>query len=270
MEGGEGKGREGREGRGMGGDWIYGYNTMPLFVSLPVDPDVLIIDNCPPPEVPEDDIALRSTAPQDQEFATVIWTEPTARTGNPQRTSNRAPGDDFFIGSTYVLYEFENPANSATTECAFYVIVSRFADTEAPTVTCPSDLRVLGAFNVPTTEVTWDTVPPVDNVGVQDFRFIPASGSLFGIGVTTVNFNAVDAAGNEGKCEFTVTVVENNDINDPVIENCPTDFTFFTTSGQQRPQITWSLPTVFDDNQWTLMASMDPPVFLEVRPTPTR
>lgn len=107
----------------MGGDWNYGFNTMPLFVSRSVGPGVLIIDNCPPPEV-TDDIALRSTAPQDQEFATVIWTEPTARTGNLQRTSNRAPGDDFFIGSTYVLYEFENPANLATTECAFYVIVS--------------------------------------------------------------------------------------------------------------------------------------------------
>ncbi len=50
------------------------------------------------------------------------------------------------------------------------------------------------------------TATATDNVGVASSSCLPTSGSVFPVGVTTVNCTASDAAGNAGRASFTVTV----------------------------------------------------------------
>jgi len=56
---------------------------------------------------------------------------------------------------------------------------------------------------------------------------VPASGSTFPVGVTTVTNIATDIGGNQAACTFTVTV---NDAQDPSI-TCPTDLTVSANVG---------------------------------------
>ncbi|KAJ8021159.1 Hyalin [Holothuria leucospilota] len=199
----------------------------------------------------------------------VTWTEPTVDTSNGQPnaniTRNRIPGSEFVIGSTYVLYNFTSVQDPRIqTECAFYIIVSRFQDTQAPVVTCPRNMVVVGDLNSPTTTVTWDPEPPTDNVGVSSFSFFPPSGSSFGIGITSVLFTATDTSGNKADCSFSVTVVENTDTNGPIFRNCPADFNVLVPNDRSFAIVNWSPPTVFDESSTTVTSSHTPPVQLAV------
>lgn len=96
--------------------------------------------------------------------------------------------------------------------CTFTVTVN---DTLAPTVTCPAniiqdnDSGFCGAI-VNYTPTVLDNCPGATAVGV------PASGTFFPVGTTTVDVTATDASGNTDTCSFTVTV---NDVEDPVVSN---------------------------------------------------
>jgi hypothetical protein len=66
------------------------------------------------------------------------------------------------------------------------------------------------------------------NNGAAIITTVPASGSFFPVGTTTVTSTATDPAGNSASCSFTVTVV---DAQAPVI-NCPANVTVTTLPGQ--------------------------------------
>ena len=51
-----------------------------------------------------------------------------------------------------------------------------------------------------------DTATPSDNVAIASSSCVPASGSTFPVGTTTVTCAAADAAGNVGTAMFDVTV----------------------------------------------------------------
>ncbi|MBI4600868.1 MAG: HYR domain-containing protein, partial [Planctomycetes bacterium] len=108
-------------------------------------------------------------------------------------------------------------------ECSFEV---RVVDTAPPALNCPQDIvrecegpdgaRVEYALPTPT-----DTCDPAPNLVC-----LPASGSLFPMGETTVTCTADDQAGNMVMCTFKVTVV---DTTPPLIE-CPADIRAKCTS----------------------------------------
>src|SRR5439155_11239741 len=77
-------------------------------------------------------------------------------------------------------------------------------DDAAPTITCPPDMTVTdgGAAMAP---ITYPAPTVSDNCTVTSVSCVPASGSNFPVGTTTVNITAKDEAGNTASCSFTVT-----------------------------------------------------------------
>jgi hypothetical protein len=87
------------------------------------------------------------------------------------------------------------------------------ADTTAPTLNLPKDITKEATGP---TEVTY-TATATDNGQDVPITCTPASGSTFQLGTTTVNCSAKDAAGNEAKGSFTVTVTKPADQTKPTI-----------------------------------------------------
>ena len=116
-------------------------------------------------------------------------------------TCDKASGSTFALGTTTVTCEASDAAGNKATG-SFAVSVQ---DKTAPAVTVPEDvtLEATGpggathAFSASATDaVDGDITPTCD----------PASGSLFGLGGTTVTCSATDTAGNLGSAGFVVTV----------------------------------------------------------------
>ena len=59
---------------------------------------------------------------------------------------------------------------------------------------------------LPTAVVTWTEPTATDNSGSQLLQVSHTPGSTFSIGVTSVEYRAVDIAGNEAVANFTVTI----------------------------------------------------------------
>jgi hypothetical protein len=83
-------------------------------------------------------------------------------------------------------------------------------DNTAPVISCPADIVVTLPPNSTSMTVNYPAVTATDscdsNVLVTS---TPASGSVFGVGTTTVNATATDDAGHTASCSFTVTVLYN-------------------------------------------------------------
>jgi hypothetical protein len=84
----------------------------------------------------------------------------------------------------------------------------RLADTTGPVMTCPANIRITNAPGACVSPVSY-LVGAVDACDSSPTILCsPASGSLFAVGVTTVQCFASDACGNTNSCSFTVTVVD--------------------------------------------------------------
>src|SRR5258707_8838031 len=75
--------------------------------------------------------------------------------------------------------------------------------------------------------VNWTSPTASDNCSMGSFTSNHNSGDTFPVGITTVTYNAVDAAGNSATCSFTVKVIENVA---PVITNCPSSANVFVNA----------------------------------------
>lgn len=140
--------------------------------------------------------------------AVVTYMTPVPTDNCPGATATCSPlsGSTFLIGTTTVTCTAVDAVmNSAT--CSFTITV---ADTEPPAITCPADIVVTGTATAGscgfTAVITYTTPTPTDNCPGPTAACIPASGSTFMEGVTTVTCTATDAAGNTTTCTFTVTV----------------------------------------------------------------
>ena len=113
-------------------------------------------------------------------------------------------GFAFPVGTTTV----NNTATDAcgnTTNAAFTVTVN---DVEPPTIACPSNIVV--GVDTPHGDAIVNFPAPVvsDNCGISNVTVIPAAGSHFPIGTTTVSNIVTDIHGNTSVCTFAVTVVD--------------------------------------------------------------
>ena len=114
-------------------------------------------------------------------------------------TSTPASGSFFPVGLTTVT-----ATASGGGLCTFTVRVN---DVQPPTITCPANISVGNSPGQCGATVNF-TPTATDNCPGVTVTSVPASGSLFPIGTTTVTSTATDAAGNTATCSFTVTVTD--------------------------------------------------------------
>ena len=177
-------------------------------------------------------------------YATVTWTEPTAtdNVGIDVFSSNLANGTRFNLGTTLVTYIAVDESNNEAT-ATFNVTV---IDTEAPVfIGIPQNLTAYVKGDVTSVSVDWGTLWATDNVGVISLSSSHLPGDVFPLGITTVTYTALDAAGNTTNISFTVEVI--SDGVKPVITNMPQNMEVSTDVGKNYATVTWTEPTATDN-----------------------
>jgi hypothetical protein len=105
---------------------------------------------------------------------------------------------------TPAIVRFSNVVSHFSTWAV--AIVTAASDTAPPAIDDNADI-VLAATSAAGAIATFADPAAADDSGVVNVGCLPASGSLFPIGPTTVVCTATDPAGNTAQSEFTVTVV---------------------------------------------------------------
>ena len=142
----------------------------------------------------------------------------------------------FDVGTTSVTISAYDES-VITSECTFNVIIQ---DIQRPSVACPgnvekdalvgqasmvvNDIAPTGfTENCPGERITYTTSP--DQSGNIQSGDRDASGLRFPIGITTVTYIIVDAAGNQSNCSFTVTINPPEDLvfQPEITVDCATD-----------------------------------------------
>jgi hypothetical protein len=198
---------------------------------------VTVVDSTPPVliGVPSN-MAVEATG---QSGAVAAYASPTASDnidGAIAVTCAPASGSTFPIGVTTVTCTaIDSHGNTAA--ASFTITV---ADTTAPIVGPHANLSA-EATSGAGAAVNYTNPTATDNVGVVSFGCVPASGSVFPLGVTTVTCTARDAADNAGTGTFTVAVV---DTTAPAIApHAPVSATASTPAGGM---VTYTNPTATD------------------------
>ncbi|MCF8464392.1 MAG: HYR domain-containing protein [Flavobacteriales bacterium] len=176
--------------------------------------------------------------------ATATWTAPVGTDNCPNpvtvRTTGPAPGSSFPLGSTTIGYTVTDASSNAVS-CSFSVVVT---DNQNPVITCPSNISVPAASGTCVSNVSYSTPTATDNCGVASVTLQSggASGSSF-TGTSTVTWRATDNANRTADCSFTVTVTDSQV---PTI-TCPADITTTAASGVCTANVSYQIPTAFDN-----------------------
>ena len=154
-------------------------------------------------------------------------------------TCTPASGATFPKGVTTVSCTATDTSNN-TASCSFTVTIN---DTQAPAITCPSPITQPATTGQCSAVVTYSNATAADNCpGIGTPMCLPASGSTFQKGVTTVTCTVKDSSNNMSMCSFTVTV---NDTQAPTI-TCPGNVTRGTDPNVCTAVVTY-LPSVNDN-----------------------
>ena len=165
--------------------------------------DVTVTDTVPPVIAASSDITVEATSPAG---ALVSYATPGVTDNiDTGLVASCAPpsGSQFGVGNTTVTCSAKDTANNTATS-SFTVKVT---DTTAPAISgMPSDIN-LEATSGAGAVATW-TAPNASDIvdGDRSVSCIPASGSTFAIGSTTVNCTASDTRGNSASASFKVVV----------------------------------------------------------------
>lgn len=144
--------------------------------------------------------------------AAVTWDSPSAIDRNdavmtvPTPVSSPTAGLDnassFCVGVTTVTYTFTDAVNQSGT-CMFTVSIN---DNQAPDITCPSDITAGTDVGLATSEQSFSVSA---NDAVSNSTAVVCSSPSpfnFSLGASVVSCNSTDAAGNTARCNFTVTI----------------------------------------------------------------
>ncbi len=209
----------------ISGGWTISFTT----VSFPTNCATCALCTLTPP--------ANITVPADANgcTATVTYAAPTTTGTCGTVTCSPASGSVFAKGTTTVTCTSGTGGGVGS----FTVTVN---DTQAPVIVCPANITVSTATNTCAATVTYATPTVTDNCpGVNAAVCVPASGTSFNKGTTTVNCTVTDGSGNPASCSFTVTV---NDTQAPAI-TCPANIFVGTTGTTQ--VVTYAAPTVSDN-----------------------
>jgi len=104
------------------------------------------------------------------------------------------------VGNNTVVLTATDGSGNTNSGNAIVTVV----DDAAPHIACPPDMMVTdgGAAQAP---VIYPAPTTSDNCAVTNVTCVPASGSNFPVGTTTVTCTATDSSGNTAACYFTVT-----------------------------------------------------------------
>jgi gliding motility-associated-like protein len=159
----------------------------------------------------------------------------------------------FNIGVTVVTYTVTDNAGNTNT-CSFEVFVVYDA---IPKVECPNNMTVVNDEGLCSTvlDSLFFEVPALDSafldtayhelmgatVGTGPWD---ASGTAFNVGITEIVYHVIDTFGNEGTCDFSITVL---DVEDPIIE-CPDTLELVNDPGLCSALVDTLAPISFSDN----------------------
>lgn len=158
-------------------------------------------------------------------------------------------GSAFPKGTTPVKVVATDAAGNKDS-CTFNVTIQ---DTTKPTISCPSNIIADNSLGSCGAIVNYTAPTANDNCPGVLVGSVPASGSFFPVGVTTVTATATDAAGNQQTCTFSVTV---NDTEKPTV-SCPGPITVSVPSGQTSAVVTYGVTS--GDNCPGLVNVLTPP-----------
>jgi hypothetical protein len=147
-------------------------------------------------------LTLEATSPQGS-LAVFTTSATDIVDGVDSVSCNPASGNRFAVGSTKVTCTSSDQAGNTAT-ASFFIFVK---DTTPPSISTPTSVTQQAAGYTGAT-VTYivgatDIVDTIDNVVC-----LPASGSLFAIGATTVRCNSTDKSGNRASDSFIVSVID--------------------------------------------------------------
>ena len=151
-----------------------------------------------------------------------------------------ASGLEFMPGTTLVTYSATGLGT--TDECTFEVTVDNI---DPVTMSCPGPLVFFADAENCSTAVFWDIPVITDNCGLETFIPTHNPGDLFEQGITTVIYAAVDSAGNQANCVFTVEI---RDTIAPLVANCPpNDLTTTPVPEICGATASWTVPNAADN-----------------------
>ena len=159
--------------------------------------------------------------------AVVNYPAPMSSGGCGGTTCSPASGSFFPKGTTSVTCQFVG--HSTTETCSLTVTVN---DTQAPSITCPANLAVVGPTPGSGAVATYPPPVATDNCPGVMTSCTPPSGSSFSLGTTTVTCTATDTSGNTATCSFTVSTFDGRLQDDS--EGCNNTVLFNTVTGDYR------------------------------------
>lgn len=190
-------------------------------------------------------------APTDADGATVAFELPVAVDAVDAAITVAclpASGALFPLGITTVECSTADDAGN-TAQTSFTVNVQ---DEQAPVVTAPENVSV-EATGPDGETVGYTGESAVDAVDDDvDVTCVPASGTVFDIGTTTVSCSATDSEGNTGSDEFTVSIVDTTEPTMPTLENVAVEATDASTP------VGWDAVTASDLVDGTIAGSCLP------------
>lgn len=185
----------------------------------------------------------------------LTWAMTGATTANSAATGINYVGTSTFnVGTTTVTYTARDANNNSIT-CSYTVTIT---DTQAPTITCPSNYSVNAGAGVCSASVATSNPTTADNCSISPLTWSmsgattgnsAATGinnvgtSTFNVGTTTVTYTVTDPAGLTATCSFTVTVT---DTQAPTI-TCPSNVSVNTAAGLCTASVNTTNPTTADN-----------------------
>jgi hypothetical protein len=176
--------------------------------------------------------------------------------GIASTTSSHQPGDHFDLGDTEVSITTTDVNGNVST----HIFTVTILDTEAPELSNIPQNVVLNNDPAECTAVYNWALPQIsDNCGISTFEGSSNSGESFPLGTTTVEYLLVDTSGNQSTGSFDITV---NDTEMPILLGMPQDIAVFNDSGQCGANVSWIVPTPWDNcNLVDFDASHEPGAF---------
>ena len=179
---------------------------------------------------------------------------------DPKMTYSRSNGSDFSLGETLVICTAED-ASGNKNRCELTVTVE---DKSGPTTSsCQKDIVLSTDIGENWATANWTEPTFTDNSGVAPFvsKNTDGPGGRYKYGNTTVTYTARDGSGNEGTCEFTITVTDSEK---PVL-TCPKNITIANDEGSDSAEVDYEVVVI--DNVGKELAKMSSCVGVGAEPS---
>ena len=175
--------------------------------------------------------------------AQISWAPATVQDncGVNSVVSSHQPGDIFPLGDTEVTITATDDNGNVN----LHQFTVSILDTEAPLISnIPEDFVLNNDPAQCSAVVNWQLPGISDNCGISVFSGTANSGDAFPIGTTVVEYTLVDNSGNQTNANFSITVT---DTEMPILLGLPQDISVFNDPGQCGANVTWEVPTPWDN-----------------------